>query len=119
MGDLVSERDEARALLRDALDRQVRPCDHAGIGLPGCRDCDPRVRDYRRTLPKAALTVLQAGGAMPAPALGMRYRVETADRKGDGIVVWTWDGATWLETVGPSALREITDGLGRPLWRCA
>jgi hypothetical protein len=41
---LEAERDEARALLSDALDRQRRPCTHEGIGLPGCATCDPRVR---------------------------------------------------------------------------
>jgi hypothetical protein len=30
------------ALLSDALDVQRHPCDHSGIGRPGCATCDPR-----------------------------------------------------------------------------
>jgi hypothetical protein len=34
---------EALALLADSLDVQRHPCNHAGIGRPGCVICDPRV----------------------------------------------------------------------------
>ncbi len=37
---------EAVELLKSALDAQKVGCDHAGIGLPGCRTCDPRLRAF-------------------------------------------------------------------------
>lgn len=35
--------DEALSLLRDAIAVQRKPCDHSGIGKPGCCTCDPRI----------------------------------------------------------------------------
>ena len=108
---LESTRRDLEALLRDALDRQVRPCDHTGIGLPGCRTCDPRVRDYRRELPEPEVRV---GGDPPAPALGMRYRVDV----GSGIVSWLPGRPEgWLGVSGGSPLLEVADASGRVLWR--
>jgi hypothetical protein len=47
---------EALALLDDALTVQRFPCDHRGIGKPGCVICDPRVYPEAR----AALTTPEA-----------------------------------------------------------
>ncbi len=36
---------ELTSLLVDATRVQREPCDHEGIGRPGCVTCDPRIRD--------------------------------------------------------------------------
>lgn len=51
---------EALALLDDALNVQRTPCDHSGIGKPGCVLCDPRT--YR-----LAMAALRDALASPAP----------------------------------------------------
>lgn len=105
------------ALLREALDRQVRPCDHTGIGLPGCRTCDPRVRDYRRELPVAEECV---GGEPPRPDLGMCVYYRTGGRTRRALVDSMVDDAEWVEVIcDPKFMIEIRDLAGRLLWRRA
>ena len=44
----VADISELEGLLEEALRVQKFGCDHKGIGLPGCRTCDPRTYPYRR-----------------------------------------------------------------------